>query len=137
MSFIDKNIEQIKKGFEGEELIRKIFIEKKIKFMQVDIMFKRHNKWCLGEIKTQEKFKSPPFDGHGLPQWQIDRRIEFYKDTGIIPYLIVLDKIDNCIYIQSLLKLMGLKKDIYKTKGNSPRTIFKIDNFDKMPLNNK
>ena len=70
MSFLQDNIENCKIGFKGEETVRSWFIKKKIPFMQVDIMFKYKNKWCLGEVKTQEKYLSPPFDGHGLPQWR-------------------------------------------------------------------
>ena len=91
MSFLEKNLENCKIGFAGEDLVRSWFIDKKIPFMQVDIMFKYNNKWCLGEVKTQEKFIAPPFDGHGLPKWQIDRRLEFYNDTGVEPFLIVND----------------------------------------------
>ena len=63
MNFFDDNIEQIKIGFQGEEMIRNYFIKNNISFMQVDIMFKYNNKWHCGEIKTQEIFRSPPFDG--------------------------------------------------------------------------
>jgi hypothetical protein len=132
MSFLENNLENCKIGFDGEGKIRDWFTLKKIPFMQVDIMFKYNNKWCLGEIKTQEKFLAPPFDGHGLPQWQIDRRIEFYKDTNVEPYLIVLDIKENCIYIESLLVLTT--KERFQTKGKKPRTIFKIDNFKRIQL---
>jgi hypothetical protein len=132
MSFLENNLENCKIGFDGEEKIRDWFASKKIPFMQVDIMFKYNNKWCLGEIKTQEKFLAPPFDGHGLPQWQIDRRIEFYKDTNVEPYLIVLDIKENCIYIESLLVLTT--KERFQTKGKKPRTIFKIDSFKRIQL---
>ncbi len=132
MSFLENNLENCKIGFDGEGKIRDWFALQKIPYMQVDIMFKHKNKWCLGEIKTQEKFMAPPFDGHGLPQWQIDRRIEFYKDTNVEPYLIVLDIKENCIYIESLLILMSKEK--FKTKGKKPRTIFNINNFKRIEL---
>ena len=104
MSFLENNLAQCKIGFAGEDLVRGWFINKKIPFMQVDIMFKYNGKWCLGEVKTQEKFIAPPFDGHGLPKWQIDRRMEFYKDTGVEPFLIVNDINDKCLYIESFKK---------------------------------
>jgi hypothetical protein len=132
MSFLENNLENCKIGFDGEGKIRDWFALQKIPYMQVDIMFKHKNKWCLGEIKTQEKFMAPPFDGHGLPQWQIDRRIEFYKDTNVEPYLIVLDIKENCIYIESLLILMSKEK--FETKGKKPRTIFNINNFKRIKL---
>jgi len=100
--------------------------------MQVDLMFKYKGKWCLAEVKTQEKFLSPPFDGHGLPQWQIDSRLMFYNDTGIEPYLIVNDINDKCLYIESFRNL--LDKEHFKTKGLKPRVIFNIKSFKKIDL---
>ena len=132
MSFLENNFNNCKIGFGGEDLVRTWFIDKKIPFMQVDIMFKYNGKWCLGEVKTQEKFKAPPYDGHGLPDWQIKRRMEFYKDTGVIPYLIVYDLQEKCLYIEKLEVL--LSKEHFKTKGKKPRVIFKLDNFKKIEL---
>lgn len=135
MTWFDKNIDWIKKGLEGEGQVREWFKSKKLPFMQVDIMFKSKGKWCLGEIKTQEKFTAPPFDGHGLPEWQIKMRMQFYNDTGIVPYLIVKDVHDDCLYLQSMIILDGLtNKDKFKTKGRKPRVIFRLEKFVKVDL---
>lgn len=132
MSFLEKNLENCKIGFAGEDLVRSWFMSKKIPFMQVDIMFKYNNKWCLGEVKTQEKFLAPPFDGHGLPKWQIDRRMEFYKDTGVEPFLIVNDIKEKCLYIESFKNL--LLGENFQTKGIKPRVIFKLTSFKRIEL---
>lgn len=132
MSFLENNIENCKIGFAGEDAVRSWFIKQKIPFMQVDIMFKYNQSWCLGEIKTQEKFLSPPFDGHGLPKWQIDRRLQFQKDTGIKAYLIVNDINDKCLYIESIDNL--LKGKYFQTKGSKPRIVFEICSFKKLNL---
>jgi hypothetical protein len=132
MSFLENNLKNCIIGFSGEDLVREWFKNKKIPFMQVDIMFKYNNKWCLGEVKTQEKFKAPPFDGHGLPKWQIDRRMQFYKDTGIEPFLIVNDINDKCLYIESFINL--LSKEYFQTKGKKPRVVFKINSFKKLEI---
>lgn len=132
MSFLENNIKKCKIGFDGEEIVRNWFIKQKIPFMQIDIMFKYQNKWCLGEIKSQEKFKAPPFDGHGLPEWQIKKRIEFQNDTKVIAYLIIYDLEDKCLYIESLDNL--LKGDFFKTKGLKPRVVFNINTFKKIEL---
>lgn len=132
MSFLEDNYDQCLIGFDGENKVRDWFKQKYIPFMQVDIMFKYKDKWCLGEIKTQEKFKSPPFDGHGLPKWQIKRRIEFYQDTGIEPFLIVYDLNEKCLYIESLLILTT--KEFFNTNGKKPRTIFNIENFKRIEI---
>lgn len=132
MSFISDNFDKLKIGLDGESKIRKMFIDNNINFMQVDAMFFYKNKWCLSEIKTQEKFLSPPFDGHGLPKWQIEARIKFYNDTGIVPYLIINCLTDNCIYIANLLKLN--KSVSFATKGLQPRIIFNINQFKKINI---
>jgi len=100
--------------------------------MQVDIMFWHNNTWCLGEVKSQEKFKAPPFDGHGLPQWQIDRRLKFYKDTGVIPYLIIYDLDEKCLYIEKMENL--LEKEHFKTNGKKPRVIFNLSSFKRIVI---
>jgi len=130
MSWFNDNKSQVEIGLDGESKIRKLFIDKKIPFMQVDAMFFYKGKWCLAEIKTQEKYLSPPFDGHGLSKWQIDRRLDFYKATGIIPYLIVNCLTDNCIYIANLVELYNTK--YFYTKGLKPRVIFNLDFFKKV-----
>lgn len=132
MSWIRDNIEKYIIGLEGEEIVRNWFKKNKIPYMQVDIMWKHEGKWFLGEIKSQEKYLAPPFDGHGLPPWQIERRIQFYEDTGVEPWLIVYDLIDKCVYMQSIVTLM--KTEHYKTKGKSPRVIFKLDSFKKIEI---
>lgn len=132
MSFLENNIKKCKIGFDGEEIARNWFIKQKIPFMQIDIMFKYQNKWCLGEIKSQEKFKAPPFDGHGLPEWQINRRLEFQNDTNIKAYLIVYDLNDKCLYVESIENL--LKGKNFKTKGKKPRVVFDINSFKKVYL---
>jgi hypothetical protein len=132
MSFLESNIENCKIGFGGEDTVRDWFIKQKIPFMQVDIMFKYKGSWCLGEIKTQEIYTAPPYDGHGLPKWQIDRRMEFFRDTGVKPYLIVYDLKEKCLYIESFENL--LNGEHFQTKGKKPRTIFNIESFKKIAL---
>lgn len=119
-------------GFEGEKIVRDYFVKENIKFMQVDLMFYRNNEWCLAEVKAQEKFKAPPFDGHGLPEWQIKRRLKFESDTGIKAYLIVYDLEDKCLYIALMSELM--KGEYIITNGAKPRIIFNINLFKRVNL---
>ena len=130
--FTEENKKNIKQGYDGEDIVRNWFKEKEIPFMQVDLMFKHNNNWFLAEIKSQEKFLSPPFDGHGLPEWQIKRRIDFYNDTKIKPIFIVYDTQDKCIYMANLVELE--KGEKFKTKGAKPRIIFPISSFKKVDL---
>lgn len=132
MSFIEDNIETFKTGFNGEGLVRKWFEKQKRKYMQVDIMFEHNNYWALGEIKTQEKFTAPPYDGHGLPPYQFTARLKFQEDTGIPAYLIIYDLQDKCLYIASFDKLKN--GEFFITKGKKPRQIFNINLFNKIEL---
>jgi hypothetical protein len=118
-------------GMEGENLIRNYFIKKGIKHMQVDLIFKgKDGEYKLAEIKHQEIFEPPPFKGHGLPIWQIEDRLKFYKETNIEPWLFVVDKETNIIYYQSFVKLM--QNEYFDTKGKKPRRVFNINSFAKL-----
>lgn len=132
MSFFENNKDKINIGMMGEGKVREWVKSYGYPFMQVDIMFKKGTKWFLGEIKAQEKFKAPPFDGHGLPKWQIDMRLKLEKEKGIIAYLFVYDINDKCIYYQQMRKLISGEK--LQTKGQKPRLIFPLKSFVKIDL---
>ena len=136
MSFLDDNYQSLKLGMEGEGIVRDYLKSQKIPFMQVDLVFKKNNKWYSAEIKSQYIFKAPPFDGHGLPQWQIDARVRFFNDTGVIPLLIVYDLAEKCLYLQSLLFLVKktAPMEVLKTTGHKPRTIYNINLFQKITI---
>ena len=114
-------------GLKGEDRIRNILINLGIHFFQADLLFSYQDKWYLGEIKHQEAFEPPPFRGHGLPNWQIDARLEFQKQFGIRAVLFIVEKKTDEIYYQFLDVLMAGEK--YQTNGYSPRMIFPIKNY--------
>lgn len=128
-NWFDDNLKQIKIGLEGESQIRKMLSKKNIRFMQADLIFNYNNQYYCAEVKTQEKYLAPPFDGHGLPMWQITARIELFNKTGIIPYLFIRCLTDNLVYHQDLRELM--RTEYYQTKGKSPRVIFNLSEFKK------
>lgn len=132
MSFYNNNKEKIEQGFLGEQVFREYLQDKKVPFMQVDVMYKKDNEWYLAEIKSQEKYINP--DGHGLPQWQIDRRMEFQKDTGIKFIFAVYDTQDKCLYVNSMDNLKEQGNE-FSTKGKKPRVIFPLESFIKIELN--
>ena len=80
------------------------------------------------EIKHQECFKKPPFDGHGLPKWQIDARLKFQEDTGIRALLFIVDKMTSVIYWQYMDEL--IKGKSYQTSGKNPRIIFPLESYN-------
>lgn len=132
-SYFNKNLDNIRKGWEGEDLVRSFLKKQGIRYMQADLLFKNKDQWYLGEVKCQKKYVnwSTGFEGHGLPPWQINHRIKLYEDTGIIPYLFVVCQTDNVLYHESLLKL---NKTEYFSTTKTPRTIFNIKEFKKSEL---
>lgn len=63
----------------GEGRVRDLLKAHKIHYLQADLLVKTKYGWQIYEIKHQEPFKAPPFDGHGLPKWQLDSRLQFQK----------------------------------------------------------
>jgi len=132
-----ENLNQTEEGRIGEKIVREYLISKGAKFFQIDWMSYEDEEYRLNEVKHQEIFKPPPFYGHGLPEWQIKTRMEFYQRTRIVPYLYVVEKSDyekregyHLIWMQSLITLeMRKYKD---TKGMNPRRVYDIDSFEKI-----
>jgi len=120
------DIENIKNGFIGEGIVRDFLKAKGCYFTQIDAMARHDNKWYSIEIKHQEMYKAPPFDGHGLPHYQVKMRLLLYKEKDIIPLFFVLDKITKKLYYNSLLNLEQGNKFITKNKG---RIIYPLENF--------
>ncbi len=118
--------DKIKEGFIGEAIVRDYLKKKGCKFTQIDAMAKYNNKWYSIEIKHQEMYKAPPFDGHGLPDYQVKMRLLLYKEKGIIPLFFVLDKITKKLYYNSLINLEQGKKYLTKNKG---RVVYPLENF--------
>lgn len=97
--------------------------------MQADLVLKGKNgDWFLAEVKCQERYNPPPFEGHGLPEWQIIRRLEFQEDTGIWALLFVVEKGTGLIFWNYIKRLWSGEK--YKTSGSKPRVIFPLKNFN-------
>lgn len=134
MNFLQwaRDTQNIASGFEGESLVREYLIAQGIKHMQVDVIFKYDGRYNVMEVKNQEHFEAPPFDGHGLPRWQVDARIEFYKHTGVVPWLFVIEKGTTTLYYQSLPTL--LDGESHQTNGNKPRIIFPLNSFKKRDI---
>ena len=133
--WFDNNINEIRMGFVGENIVRTKLEEAKIKYSQIDVLFEFKNQFYIGEIKTQERYLAPPFDGHGLPPNQAKLRMDFYNKTGIIPLLIILDLDDLNIYQAPLPDLM--ETNYYITKGKKRRIIFNLEYFKKTPSDNE
>lgn len=115
-------------GWKGEEKIRSLLVQKGIHHLQADLLVKNNGSWQIYEIKYQEHFESPPFDGHGLPRWQLNARLDFQKETGIRALLFVVDKKTDHIYWQYMDEL--IKGESYQTNGENPRIIFPLESYN-------
>ena len=118
----------------GEQKVREYFknVIKVESIFQIDWVVLINGEYFLIEVKHQELFKKPPFDGHGLPIYQVTARMEFYKKTGIRPILFVIEKNNpNVFYYQLLDKL---EKTPYYDTEKSGRRIYNIKYFKKAIL---
>ena len=114
-------------GIEAEQWLLQWFKDKGIAAFQPDAISYEEGKYVLNEIKNQEFFKSPPFDGHGLPRWQIEARTKFSIETGIRIRLIIKEKGTEIVYWQWLDVLDSGK--YHDTFGEKPRRVYPLGSF--------
>jgi len=135
----EKELRSQLEGLVGEKTTRALLSHHGIPHFQADGVLKNKGKYCVAEIKNQEMYTKSPdpkvgdFDGHGLPIYQVEARMKFYKETGLEPYLIIIEKGTNVIYVQSLAKLE--KRKHFDTKKQRKR-IYPLENFNRMELPN-
>jgi len=88
----------------------------------------RRGQYFTVECKHQDKFLSPPFDGHGLPLWQVKARLKFQQEKEIRAILLIMDKTTHEIFWQYLDILEA--GNHFDTKGKSPRRIYPLASFE-------
>jgi hypothetical protein len=136
------DIKKLKQGFLGESIVRQLLKDCKQQFGQIDLISfdKKTNKIYMFEVKYQERFKAPPFDGHGLPPYQFDFRLKIANLTGMIPFFIIIEpeidlKGEQLMFYKNMNILNSLSNDRkFITGGEKKRLIFHIDSFDKMKI---
>ena len=116
-----------KDGIEGEQKLFKFLRENNFDFFQPDGIGIKDGKYYMFEVKHQERFRPPPFEGHGLPKWQVEARLRFQKATGVPCILIIFDKETSEIFSQRLDKLE--KGEFIDTNGQNPRRIYNLKEF--------
>lgn len=121
-------------GIQGEQALFNLLKKNGFHFFQPDAIGYKDGCYYVFETKHQERFIPPPFEGHGLPKWQVTARLAFQKMTKIPCVLVVFDKETNEIFWQRIDQLE--KGEYHDTFGNSPRRIYKIDNFEKLAKGN-
>ena len=118
-------------GIDGEQKLFKLLHDQGFNFFQSDAIGEKDNKFYVFEAKHQARFKPPPFEGHGLPRWQVDARLNFEKRTGIGTIFVVFDKETNEVFVVNLRVLN--EKEFFDTHGDKPRRIYPIKNFKNIP----
>lgn len=91
----------------------------------------RDGSYFLVEVKHQEVFVPPPFFGHGLPPYQVEARLRFYRATGIPTLLLVRDAESGSAFWQWLDVLDSLPDDEkFYTNGAKPRVVYPLSAFE-------
>lgn len=129
--------EKFKQGFDGESIVRQLLKDCKHQYGQIDLISydKLSKKLFMYEIKHQQRFKAPPFDGHGLPPYQFNFRLKIARLTGMIPFLIIIEpeidlKGEQNMFYQNMFTLESLGDDKkFTTLGDKKRLVFRIDTF--------
>ena len=99
------------------------------KFCQLDWLVRnKSGQWWLVEVKYQAHFTAPPFDGHGLPRWQVGARMQLWKEKGIRPLLWIFDYGSRTIYAQWLDILEAGRS--HDTWGKKPRRVYPLESFE-------
>ena len=117
-------------GIEAEQWLLNHFRNRNIEVFQPDAISFEKGKYILNEIKHQEHYKKPPFNGHGLPIWQVNARLSFSISTGIRTRLIIKEKDKDIIYFQWLDVLEC--GESFDTKGIKTRRIYPLTSFKKL-----
>lgn len=129
------DLKDLKKGFEGEQFVRNLLLKKGHFIGQMDLIsLSKDGKVYLYEIKHQERFNAPPFDGHGLPPNQMKFRLKIAKLTGMIPVLVIVEPFPDLwgkrnVFIQRLDILNDLPDELKFVSKTGKRIIFHIDAF--------
>lgn len=98
--------------------------------LQADWISEESDWYVLNEVKNQEPYKSPPFDGQGLDIYQIQPRLDFYKKTGIRCRLIVFNPLDKSEILWQWLDVLEQGKH-HDTKIKQKR-IYPIESFQRI-----
>lgn len=125
------------KGKESEDLIREILHNNREELnirsiAQYDVVVETNDgEFVMVECKRQEYFKAPPFDGHGLPKWQVEKYLRQQEKGGMRVLLLIDDPDKECYYKQWLDKLEA-SGNIFDTKGRSPRRVYNLEEYDSL-----
>lgn len=150
-----KNIdmERVGLGLLGENVVRDYLKTTTYRHMQLDLVYWPHgegNFYRVAEIKCQERFLAPPFDGHGLPLHQFNERLKLEKSMrnmrpgrehqSVQVWLFIIEPstwlneaiTEKVIFSQSIARLNALPDEKKFVSHQSKRIIFPIEEFEKI-----
>lgn len=121
-------------GREGERLFMDFLMERNVlcKFQPDCIYSISPGRWIIAEVKNQHYYEAPPFDGHGLPPYQVKSRLRLYKEKDIRCLFFVHEPNTTTVYWQWLDVLDAGEK--FVTKGKKQRVIYPLTAFHKMDI---
>lgn len=79
------------------------------------------------EVKDQDAFEGPPFDGHGLTKTQFDVYIAAWRAINLGTLFVVYDDQAGLTYWDFLHDLA--EGDTFVTAGPEPRIVFPLESF--------
>src|SRR3990167_3719377 len=118
----------IQEGIDAEQWFLKELNLKSMPCFQADAVSFEKGRWILSEIKHQERFSPPPFEGHGLPLRQVKTRLLFQENTKLRIRLVIKEKNSENIFWQWLDVLES--GEYFDTKGDRSRRVYPIKNFE-------
>ena len=121
-------------GINGEQALFVLLKSKGLKFFQPDAIGYKDGCYYVFEVKHQARYTPPPFEGHGLPKWQVEARLEFQRRTTIPCIFVVFDKETEEVFYQRIDKLE--KGEYIDTHGMKPRRIYNLKEFKKLAKGN-
>ena len=123
-NFFDNNINDVRKGFAGEQLCRQFIRRHNKKYHQLDLLFENNNKLCSVEVKASEMYNNP--DAHGLSVKQFQNKMWLYKKYNIIPDLFIYCQTNKKIYWNNFIELKN-GQEFYSKTGTM--ILFPIKNY--------
>lgn len=114
-------------GIIGEQKAREYLKSKGYSLFEIDWIAEKDGECIQVEVKHKEAFEPPPFKGHGMEVWKVNRRLEFENKYGIKAYFLIFD-IDGTTYGQYLSEL---EKGKHFDTRNGIR-IYDIEGFNKL-----
>ena len=115
-------------GREGEQKARILLKGLGFEVQSPDWLGFKEGEWTCFEVKRKERFLSPPFDGHGLDQRQINLRMRLLFEKDIRTFLMIFEVPTELTFGEYLDILTSGKS--FTTRNNI--VIFPLNSFRRL-----